>query len=61
MESNVKKSRKQRRYEAKLARRGVSTDRPTVLSAIRSMISTMKESKRVQELVASGSLDKYLK
>lgn len=56
-----KKNRKQRRFEKMLARRKKPyKDRPTVKDAVQATIRQMRESTRVQELVVSGKLDKYL-
>lgn len=54
------KNRKQRRFEAKLARSKKQLSRRTHADNIKAVVRQMKESKRVQNLVLEGKLDKYL-
>ena len=57
----VKKNRKQRRFEAKLARRAKKEYQDTSTSYwVKRFVTEMKENPAVQERVTSGKLDKYL-
>lgn len=56
----VVKNRKQRRFEAKLARSNKQLTLRTYANTIKATVRQMKESKRVQDLVVEGKLDKYL-
>lgn len=60
MEQSNKLNRKQRRTQAKMQRRKDLRTAPTLNDAVKGMIKDMKQSPRVQELVVSGKLDKYL-
>lgn len=53
-------NRKNRRMKAKLQRSKELNPRKTVADAVKGMIKSMKQSERVQDLVTSGKLDKYL-
>jgi hypothetical protein len=58
--TEIRKNRKQRRFEAKLARRKDLQAGPNLRTTVQGMIRAMKESPRTVEAVTNGSLDKYL-
>lgn len=60
MPSVYTENRKNRRMKDKLQRRKDLNKALTVADAVKGMIKSMKQSERVQNLVTSGKLDKYL-